>query len=39
LPQAENACKRMICLPLYAQMTIEEEQYVIEKLRETLSEM
>jgi perosamine synthetase len=39
LPQAEDACKRMICLPLYAQMTIEEEQYVIEKLRETLSEM
>lgn len=39
LPQAEDACKRIICLPLYAQMTIEEEQYVIEKLRETLSEM
>jgi len=39
LPQAEDACKRMICLPLYAQMTIEEAQYVIEKLRETLSKM
>jgi dTDP-4-amino-4,6-dideoxygalactose transaminase len=38
-PQAEDACKRMICLPLYAQMTIEEAQYVIGKLRETLSQM
>jgi perosamine synthetase len=36
-PQAEDACKRMMCLPLYTQMTIEEAQYVIEKLRETLS--
>jgi dTDP-4-amino-4,6-dideoxygalactose transaminase len=39
LPHAEEACKRMLCPPLYAQMTIEEEQYVIEKLRETLSKM
>jgi dTDP-4-amino-4,6-dideoxygalactose transaminase len=37
LPQAEDVCKRMICPPLYAQMTIEEGQYVIEKFRETLS--
>ncbi|MGQ9531125.1 MAG: DegT/DnrJ/EryC1/StrS family aminotransferase, partial [Candidatus Bathycorpusculaceae bacterium] len=38
-PQAEDACKRMICLPLYAQMTTEDMQYVVEKLRETLAEM
>jgi len=38
-PEAEDVCKRMICLPLYAQMTMEEAHYVIEKLRETLSEM
>jgi dTDP-4-amino-4,6-dideoxygalactose transaminase len=38
-PHAEKACKRMLCPPLYAQMTIEEEQYVIEKLRETLPKM
>jgi len=38
-PQAEVACKKMICLPLYAQMTAEDAQYVIEKLKETLSEM
>jgi perosamine synthetase len=36
-PQAEDACRRMICLPLYTQMTTEEAKYVIEKLRETLS--
>jgi len=38
-PQAEDACKTMICLPLYAQMTTEDAQYVIEKLKETLSEI
>jgi perosamine synthetase len=38
-PQAEDACKKMICLPLYAQMTAEDAQYVIEKLKETLPEM
>jgi dTDP-4-amino-4,6-dideoxygalactose transaminase len=38
-PLAEDACKRMICLPLYAQMTKEDEQYVIEKLKETISKM
>ncbi len=38
-PLAEDTCKRMICLPLYAQMTMEEARYVIEKLRETLAKM
>ncbi|MEM2971965.1 MAG: DegT/DnrJ/EryC1/StrS family aminotransferase [Candidatus Bathyarchaeia archaeon] len=38
-PNAEDACKRMLCLPLYAQMTTEEAQYVVEKLREAISEI
>lgn len=38
-PLAEDACKKMICLPLYAQMTMEDAEYVIEKLKETLSEI
>jgi dTDP-4-amino-4,6-dideoxygalactose transaminase len=38
-PNAEDACKRMLCLPLYAQMTIEDAQYVVEKLREIMSEV
>ena len=38
-PQAEKVCKRMICLPLYTQMTMEDTKFVVEKLRETLSEM
>lgn len=38
-PLAEDACKKMMCLPLYAQMTQEDAQYVIEKLKETSSEI
>jgi dTDP-4-amino-4,6-dideoxygalactose transaminase len=38
-PQAEDVCKKMLCLPLYAQMTMEEAEYVIEKLKEAMSEM
>ncbi|MDI6690823.1 MAG: DegT/DnrJ/EryC1/StrS family aminotransferase [Candidatus Bathyarchaeota archaeon] len=38
-PQAEDVCKRMICLPLYAQMMAEDAYFVVEKLRETLAEM
>ena len=38
-PTAEDVCSRMICLPLYVQMTQEEADYVIEKLKETISEM
>jgi len=37
-PIAEDICSRMLCLPLYAQMTMEEAGYVIEKLAETLHE-
>jgi len=38
-PQSEDVCQRMICLPLYAQMTMEEAQYVTEKLRETIPQI
>lgn len=38
-PRAEDVCKRMICLPIYTQMNIEEVEYVAEKLEETLSEI
>lgn len=39
LPKAEEACRRMMCLPLYAQMTIEEAQYVTAILRKMLTEI
>lgn len=38
-PLAEAICKRMVCLPLYAQMTMEDMRYVIEKLQEVISEI
>lgn len=38
-PVSENVCKRMLCLPIYAQMSIEDVEYVTEKLEETLSEI
>jgi len=36
-PLAEDACKRMVCLPLYAQMTTEDIQYVIKNVKQALS--
>jgi dTDP-4-amino-4,6-dideoxygalactose transaminase len=36
-PSAEDACKRMVCLPLYAQMTMEDAQYVVENLKDIMS--
>jgi dTDP-4-amino-4,6-dideoxygalactose transaminase len=33
-PATEDACRRMICLPVYSQMTMNEAQYVIEKIKE-----
>jgi len=36
-PVAEEACRRMVCLPIYSQMTIEEAEYVTEKVEEVLS--
>jgi len=37
-PQAEDMCRRMLCLPIYAQMGMDEAEYVVEKIRETFSE-
>jgi dTDP-4-amino-4,6-dideoxygalactose transaminase len=33
-PVAEDACSRMICLPVYSQMTLDEARYVIERVKE-----
>lgn len=38
-PNAEDACKRMLCLPLYTQMTKEDTEYVVEKLKEAIYEI
>ncbi len=36
-PDAEDACHRMICLPIYSQMTLDEARYVTEKVAEVSS--
>jgi len=36
-PVAEEACRRMVCLPIYSQMTLDEARYVTEKVKEVLS--
>ena len=36
-PLAEEACKRMVCLPLHASMTMDDAEYVIENVKETMS--
>jgi dTDP-4-amino-4,6-dideoxygalactose transaminase len=36
-PVAEDVCRRMVCLPIYNQMTMEEAEFVIDKVREVLS--
>lgn len=38
-PVAEDICRRMICLPMYSQMTLGEAKYVIEKVNEVLEEL
>ena len=35
-PIAEDICRRMICLPIYSQMTMDEAKYVIEKVKRAL---
>jgi len=35
-PAAEDVCRRMICLPMYSQMTLAEAEYVINKVDEAL---
>jgi len=32
LPMAENVCRRMVCLPMYTQMTQDEAEYVMERV-------
>jgi dTDP-4-amino-4,6-dideoxygalactose transaminase len=36
-PVAEEVCRRMVCLPIYSNMTFDEAAYVTEKIREVLS--
>lgn len=36
-PAAEKACKTMICLPIYSQMTLGEAEYVTDKIKEVLT--
>ena len=38
-PVAEDVCARMICLPIYSQMTMDEARYVVEKVREVASSL
>jgi len=37
-PASEDACRRMLCLPMHSWMTIEDAEYVIEMLNASLSE-
>lgn len=37
-PMAEDVCSRMVALPMYTQMTIEEAEYVVQTIKEVLSE-
>lgn len=36
-PVAEDVCQRMVCLPIYSQMTMDEARYVTESVKEVLS--
>lgn len=38
-PAAEEVCQRMVCLPMFAQMTPEDAGYVVEKIKKTLLEL
>jgi len=38
-PKAEDVCKRMICPPIHAGMSIEDANYVTEKFKEALGEI
>jgi len=38
-PVAEDVCARMVCLPIYSQMTLSEAKYAIRKVKEVLREM
>jgi len=38
-PDAEKACKRMLCLPMYTQMPSEDAEYVVDTVSQTLPEI
>jgi len=38
-PKAEDICRRMICPPMYTDMSVEDANYVIEKFKEALGEI
>lgn len=38
-PVAEDVCRRMVCLPIYSQMTLDEARYVVETVKEVLSQL
>jgi len=38
-PKAEDVCKRMMCLPMYTDMNIEDAEYVIDKFKKVLAEV
>lgn len=37
-PIAEDACRRHICLPMFTSMSLDDANYVVEQIEETLSE-
>lgn len=37
-PQSEDICRRLVCLPMYSQMTLDEAEYVVNRIEEVLSE-
>lgn len=36
-PVAEDVCRRMVCLPIYSQMTLDEAEFVTTRVQEVLS--
>jgi dTDP-4-amino-4,6-dideoxygalactose transaminase len=38
-PKAEDVCRRMVCPPMYTDMSVEDANYVIEKFKEALGEI
>jgi dTDP-4-amino-4,6-dideoxygalactose transaminase len=38
-PMAEDVCSRMVALPIYPQMTMEDAEYVIQRIKEVLSSL
>jgi dTDP-4-amino-4,6-dideoxygalactose transaminase len=38
-PNAEDVCGRMICLPMYTEMSVEDAKYVLDMFKEALAEV